>query len=80
MKLSQAKYLIKAPVVDADLKTTEESSNTYSIIVQNLTISNKLKGILSMSYEDGKLIVIENSWKKLVEAFPGAVAINKYGQ
>jgi hypothetical protein len=48
--------------------------------VQNLTISNKLKGILSMSFEDGKLTVIENSWKKLVEAFPGAVAIPKYGQ
>jgi hypothetical protein len=45
-----------------------------------LTISNKLKGILSMTYQDGKLVVIENSWKKLVEAFPGALAIPKYGQ
>lgn len=74
LKLSQGKYLKKASEVIIEAKTTEESS------VQNLTISNKLKGILSMSYQDGKLTVVENSWKKLVEAFPGAVAIPKYGQ
>jgi hypothetical protein len=50
--------------------------------VKNLTISNKLKGILYMEYDpsEKKLRVIENVWKKLVEAFPGALAIPKYGQ
>ena len=35
-----------------------------------------------MDYDAGekKLRVIENVWKKLVEAFPGALAISKYGQ
>jgi hypothetical protein len=34
-----------------------------------------------MEYDqgEGKLRVVENSWKKLVESFPGAVAIPKYG-
>lgn len=50
--------------------------------VKNLTISNKIKGILIMQYDKStnKLRVVENVWKKLVEAFPGAVAIPKYGQ
>ena len=30
--------------------------------------------------EENKLRVVENDWKKLVESFPGAVAIPKYGQ
>ena len=30
--------------------------------------------------EENKLRVVENVWKKLVESFPGAVAIPKYGQ
>ena len=49
--------------------------------VKNLTISNKLKGILNMEYDraTNKLRVVENVWKKLVENFPGAVAIPKYG-
>jgi hypothetical protein len=47
-----------------------------------LTISNKLKGILYMEYDqtEQKMRVIENVWKKLVETFPGAVAIHKYGK
>ena len=51
-------------------------------MVKNLTLSNKLKGILNISYdkESNKLRVVENVWKKLVEHFPGAVAIPKYGQ
>jgi len=34
-----------------------------------------------MQYEQatGKIIVVENVWKKLLEAFPGALAIPKYG-
>lgn len=30
--------------------------------------------------EENKLRVVENVWKKLVESFPGAVVIPKYGQ
>ena len=46
-----------------------------------MTISNKLKGILSMTFDEKtqKLIVVENVWKKLLEQFPGTVAIPKYG-
>lgn len=34
-----------------------------------------------MEYDqtEKKLRVVENVWKKLVESFPGAVAIPKYG-
>lgn len=76
MKLSQQKYITEAP--------TDESDSGVSDIdkVENLTISNKLKGILSMEYDkkEKKLMVIENVWKKLVEEFPGALAIPKYGK
>lgn len=35
-----------------------------------------------MNYDlkENKLIVIENMWKKNVEAFPGVIAIPKFGQ
>ena len=35
-----------------------------------------------MEYDQGerKLRVVENVWKKLVEAFPGTVALPKYGK
>jgi hypothetical protein len=50
--------------------------------VKNLSISNKIKGIIHMEYDqaEGKLRVIENTWKKVLEQFPGAVSIPKYGQ
>jgi hypothetical protein len=43
--------------------------------VKNLTISNKLKGILSMQYseKEKKLVVVENVWKKVVDTFPGTI-------
>lgn len=62
------------------MDTNQEEVST-SEAVPNLTISNKLKGILCMHYDqkEKKLRVVENVWKKLVEAFPGAIAIPKYG-
>ena len=59
LKVSQARYL-----------KGEAASSTASDVseeVANLTISNKLKGILSMEYDGERLIVVENVWKKLVE-------------
>jgi len=75
LKLSQARYLREEERPSASEATPEEEA------VENLTISNKLKGILSMQYDEasGKIIVVENVWKKLVEAFPGALAVPKYG-
>ena len=46
----------------------------------NLTISNSIKGILHMSYENGELSVVENQWKKVVQGFPGALAVAKFGR
>lgn len=46
----------------------------------NLTISNSIKGILHMSCENGELRVVENQWKKVVQRFPGALAVAKFGR
>ena len=61
---------------------TSQGKGDQASDVKNLTISNKLKGIICMEYsqEEKKLRVIENVWKKLLEALPGAIAIPKYGQ
>ena len=50
--------------------------------MKNLTISNKIKGILAIELdrESGKLRVIENVWKKVVDNFQGTVAIKRFGQ
>ena len=74
LKLSQGRYLKEGVLPEQK----QESSGDE---VPNLTISNKLKGILSMEYDaaEKKLVVVENVWKKLVQAFPGTVAIPKYG-
>ena len=34
---------------------------------------------MSYDHKEKKLQVVENVWKKLVEAFPGTLAIPKYG-
>lgn len=80
LKLSQSKYISGNSSEEYDLRVKSSSGNDEK--VKNLTISNKIKGILYMEYDqtERKLRVIENVWKKLVEAFPGAVAIPKYGQ
>eukprot|EP00347_Sterkiella_histriomuscorum_P013585 403364154 len=78
LKLSQSKYIKKQDqTVEIALQNGESSSQ-----VKNLTISNKIKGILSMDYDQksGKLRVVENVWKKVVENFQGTIAINKFGQ
>jgi len=73
LKISQSKYIGKSQ---------EEVVEKKEDKVKNLTISNKIKGIIAMEYDqqENKIRVVENVWKKLVEAFPGAVAIPKYGQ
>lgn len=75
LKLSQSKFLKKKQNMSEVNEGSQESQ------VKNLTISNKLKGILNMEYdkENNKLLVVENIWRKLVESFPGALAIPKYG-
>jgi len=76
LKISQSKYL------KDETQLHPESDKKPSSKVKNLTISNKIKGIISMEYnsEEKKLMVVENLWKKALEAFPGTVAIPKYGQ
>ena len=46
----------------------------------NLTISNKLKGILALDYcQNTKTIrVVENSWKQSVAEFNGAFVTKKF--
>lgn len=48
-----------------------EKSNVQTEKVDNLTISNKLKGILAFNYdkETNTITVIENMWKKSVGEF-----------
>ncbi|CDW74499.1 u3 small nucleolar rnaassociated protein [Stylonychia lemnae] len=77
LKISQSKYIKKVV-----LPVLEQSSDSTKDQVSNLTISNKIKGILNMQYdsETNTLKVVENVWKKVVENFVGTVAINKYGQ
>ena len=49
--------------------------------IDNLTISNSIKGILFMDFDlkTNELSVIENQWKKAVDRFPGSLALPKYG-
>ena len=63
IKIAQAKYLLNQPV--------QEKSNVESEKIDNLTISNKLKGILAFNYDKGTntITVIENMWKKSVSEF-----------
>jgi hypothetical protein len=53
LKLSQNKFL----------NITNEPVREEADAAQNLTISNKLKGILNIHGEKGKFCVIENIWK-----------------
>ena len=75
LKKSQTKYLLEGQVAVPEKRSAE--SNT-----KNLTISNSIKGILSMSYDqkDKQLRVVENQWRKAVERFPGAMVLPKYGK
>jgi len=59
LKLSQSKYLteVTPPAADAPCDWP------------NLTISNKLKGILAMHSADNELKVVENVWKRQVSQF-----------
>jgi len=47
--------------------------------VSNLTISNKLKGILQMEYDQDKktINVVENVWKRTVEKFSDGAFVPK---
>lgn len=49
----------------------QEKSNVESEKIDNLTISNKLKGILAFNFDKGTntITVIENMWKKSVSEF-----------
>jgi len=49
--------------------------------VENLTISNSIKGILHMSFdlEKSELRAVENQWRKALQHFPGTLALPKFG-
>lgn len=48
--------------------------------IKNLTISNRLKGVLAMDYcEETKTVrVVENPWKQTVQEFQGAFVTKKF--
>jgi len=73
VKLGQQKYL-------SDAQHAQSSVFTQS--VDNLTISNKLKGILQMEVkrDENKIRVVENVWKKAVGEFQGAFISKKFNQ
>jgi hypothetical protein len=63
LKLSQAKYLLRQPL--------QEKSQIESEKIDNLTISNKLKGVLALNFDKASntITVVENVWKKSVSEF-----------
>jgi hypothetical protein len=73
VKLGQQKFLTDAQHAESTVFTQSED---------NLTISNKLKGILQMSVdrEHSKIRVVENVWKKAVGEFQGAFISKKFNQ
>lgn len=74
LKISQKKYLSKAQEVQA---ATTSSVNQTS---DNLTISNKLKGILAMQFDSATktIRVVENPWRQSVAEFNGAFVTKKF--
>jgi hypothetical protein len=73
VKLGQQKYLTDAQ---------HAQSSVFTQSVDNLTISNKLKGILQMEVkrDENKIRVVENVWKKAVGEFQGAFISKKFNQ
>lgn len=49
---------------------------------ENLTISNRFKGILAMEYDEKqrRIRVVENSWKQAVQEFQGAFVTKKFNK
>ena len=76
LKKSQGTYInqIKGFASKAEKVATAQE-------IENLTISNSLKGILHIEYniEKAEMHVVENQWRKAVERFPGALALPKFG-
>jgi hypothetical protein len=68
LKLTQSKYL----------KPQQQQTTGVNESTDNLTISNKLKGILAMTYERGTIRVVENPWKQSVAEMPGAFVTKKF--
>ena len=50
--------------------------------IDNLTISNSIKGILYMNFnnKEGTLTVLENQWRKAVSNFSNAIEIKKFAK
>jgi len=71
LKLSQIKFLTE---------NATESVREEADAAQNLTISNKLKGIMNVHLKDGKLSVIENIWRLTTQKFQGAFVAKKFGK
>lgn len=69
VKLSQEKYLTRQAPVES--KVDAQKSD-------NLTISNKLKGILCITLDDGKIRAVENLWKRSLKQMPGAFVTKKF--
>jgi hypothetical protein len=66
LKLSQQKYLGREP------QTAEPGQST-----KNLAINNKYKGVLAMEWDNGNLLVVENTWQKAVSQFQAGALITK---
>lgn len=60
-----------------DIFDKESEINAES---QNLTISNKLKGLLAVQYNGQTLRVVENLWKGQVQKFQGAFVAKKFAK
>ena len=68
LKLTQSKYI----------KPQQQQAIGVNESTDNLTISNKLKGILAMTFEKGTIRVVENPWKQSVAEMNGAFVTKKF--